>query len=84
MIAYYLSMLEGELFTHSYIFYEPVGNMGKLRDLDMGLDPIEDQFFETPMIQKETEAFNEVLVEGYDKLEQNFMNNLVINNNAGI
>lgn len=84
MLAHYLSLLGGELFTRLYIFCEPNADMGQLMDIDVGLCPIGNQFLEVPMVQEEVEDFNEALAEGWEKLAQNFMNDLQINNNVEI
>lgn len=76
----YLAILGGKLFTHLYIFYEPIGALGQILDLDMGLGPHNDQFLEAPMVQEEIEVFNEALVEGWGGLAEQFMQNLGIDN----
>lgn len=82
MVAHYLSLLGGELFTRLYIFFEPIGRMAELTDLDMGLWPHDDQFFEVHMVQEEIGAFHEALEEGWDELAEAFMLNVGIQDAA--
>lgn len=52
-LATYLSLLGGQIFCRLYIFYEPIGRMAELMDLDMGLGPHGQQFLETSMVDEE-------------------------------
>lgn len=61
----YLSLLDGEFFIRLYIFYEPIGALGQILDLDMGLGPHDERFFEAPILQEEIKVSNEALVEGW-------------------
>lgn len=51
-LAFYLSLLEGELFCRLHLSFEPIGRMAKLMNLDMGLGPNGQQFLEAPMVQE--------------------------------
>lgn len=73
MVETYAALLGGELFTRLYIFFEPIGAMGQLMDLDLGLGSHGEQFFEVPMVEEENEAFNEVMEEGWAELTEAFM-----------
>lgn len=50
--ATYASLLGGELFCRLYLFYEPIGRLGELMDLDIGLGPQAPQFLEAPMVER--------------------------------
>lgn len=77
-LATYLSLLGGELFCRLYIFYEPIGRMAELMDLDMGLGPNDPQFLEAPMVEEEWEVFEEIMDDGAGILADAFMANLVL------
>lgn len=77
-LATYLSILGGELFCRLYIFFEPIGRMAEIMDLDMGLGPQAPQFHEAPMVQEEQEVFEEILEDGAGVLADAFMDNLVL------
>lgn len=79
-IAIYPAILGGELFSRLYIFYEPIGNMVQLMDLDMELDPHDEQILKAPMELEEEEVFNVAMAEGWAELADAFIQNLGINN----
>lgn len=76
--ATYLSLLGGELFCRLYVFYEPIGQLAELMDLDMGLGPQGPLFLEAPMVDEEWEVFDDIMADGAGILAQAFMNNLVL------
>lgn len=47
-------------------------------NLDMGLGPQDPQFLEAPMVEKEWEAFEELMEDGAGALAEAFMENLVL------
>lgn len=81
-VAEYASLLGGELFCRLYIFFEPVGRMAELMDLDLGLGPQNPQFLEASMVNEEQEVFEKIMEDGGVVLANEFMHNLVINGNG--
>lgn len=60
-VAEYLSLLDGELFCRLYLFFEPIGRMAEIMDLDMGPGPQNPQFLEAPVMEEEQEVFKEIM-----------------------
>lgn len=77
-VATYISLIGGEMFYRLYLFYEFIGRMAKLMNLNLGLGPLAPQFLEAPMVEEEWEIFEEILDDGADALEETFMENLVL------
>lgn len=77
-MATYLSLLGGQLFCRLYVFYEPIGRMAELMNLDMGLGPQDLQFLEAPMVEEEWIVFEELMEDGAGALAEAFMENLVL------
>lgn len=63
-MAEYLSLLGREIFCRLYIFFEPIGHMGELMNLDLGLGPQNPQNLEAPMVEEEIETFEEIMEDG--------------------
>lgn len=78
-LAEYLALLGCELFYRLYIFFEPIGRITKIMDLDLGLGPNNPQFLEAPMVEEEEEIFTEIFEDGAGGLAEAFMMNVVIN-----
>lgn len=73
--ATYVSLLGGELFCVLYIFFEPIGRIAEIMDLDMGLGPQAPQFLEAHMVEEELNAFEEIMADGGGALAENFLVN---------
>lgn len=77
-MATYLSSLEEISFANFTSFFEPIGRMLELMNLDMGLGPQDPHFLEAPMVEEEWEVFEEIMDDGAGILADAFMANLVL------
>lgn len=59
-------------------FFEPIGRMAEIMDLDMGVGPQAPQFLEAPMVPEKMEVFEEIMEDGAGVLADAFMENLVL------
>lgn len=75
----YLSLLGGDFFCTLCIFYEHIGRIGELIDLDWGLGPQYPQFLEAPMVEEEQEVCDEIMKNEDAVLAEAFMQNQVTN-----
>lgn len=63
-VAIYLALLGGELFTRLFLFFEPIGRVAELMDLDIGLGPHGPQFLEVEMNEDEMMQMEEMMENG--------------------
>lgn len=59
-----LALLGGKLFTSLFLFFEPIGQVAELMDLDIGLGPHGPQFLEVEMYEDEMMQMVEMMENG--------------------